>query len=258
MVNVLVDRLLAIIDCGYDLAAMIVTAFGSAWSAIRRGSRAVGGVYLRQVYFTGIQAFRVVFVTALVIGTVVITQIVSLAGAGSEALTGKVLVWVVVRELAPLLTALIVIARSGTAIAAELSQMKIGGEIEYIESLGIPVAEYLVMPRILGVATALLVLTVYFTITAVLGGFLVASLGWHVPWEQYSQGVFAVLTITELAASLAKAVLFGLVVAAVCCRQGLRVGRSVTQIPQSATNAVMQSLFLLFVLDGIAALLFLV
>jgi len=257
MLNALADQLITLIVFLYDLTEMIVVAFANGASTLRRGVRPVFDVYLRQVYFTGLEAFRIILVISLIIGTVVITQIISIAGAGSESLTGKVIVWIVVRELAPLLTAIIVIARSGTAIAAELSQMKIGGEIDYLESLGIPAASYLIMPRIFGLTTAILILTVYFEIAALLGGFLVASLGWHVPWEQYSQGVFSVLTISELAASLVKSSLFGLFVAAICCRQGLSVGRSVTQIPQAATRAVMQSLFFLFVIDGIVSLFFL-
>lgn len=257
MLGRLADRGVALIEYLYDLVEMIISAFPNALSAIRQGVRPVLSVYLRQVYFTGLEACTIILVTALLIGTVVITQVVSIAGAGSEALTGRLMVWIVVRELAPLLTAIIVVARSGTAIAAELAQMKIAGEIEYLESMGVPAATYLVMPRIFGVASAVLVLTVYFEIVAVLGGFLVASFGWHVPWEQYGQGVFSVLTISELAVSLAKGTLFGLLIAAICCRQGLKVGRSVTQIPQAATRAVMQSLFLLFLVDGVVSLFFL-
>ena len=257
MLGTIADKAISLIVYLYDLVEMILAAFPNSLSAVRQGARPVLSVYLRQVYFTGLEAFKIILVTALLIGTVVITQIISIAGAGSETLTGKVIVWIVVRELAPLLTAIIVVARSGTAIAAELAQMKIAGEIDYLESLGIPAATYLIMPRILGVATAVLLLTIYFEIAAVLGGFLVASLGWHVPLEQYAQGVFSVLTISELAVSLAKGMLFGLFIAAICCRQGLKVGRSVTYIPQAATKAVMQSLFLLFIIDGVVSLFFL-
>lgn len=257
MVSVLADKLIAAVVYLYDIGAMIVGAFGNFPAAVRHGSRPVFSVYLRQVYFTGLEASRIILAIALIIGTVVIAQIISIAGAGSESLTGKVIVWIVVRELGPLLTAIIVIARSGTAIAAELSQMKIGGEIEYLELMAIPPANYLIMPRIFGVATAVMVLTVYFEAVALLGGFLVASLGWHVPWEQYSQGIFSVLTMGVLALSLVKSALFGLVIAAICCRQGLNVGRSVTQIPQAATRGVMQSLFFLFAIDGVSSLLFL-
>ena len=114
------------------------------------------------------------------------------------------------------------------------------------------------MPRIMGMTTALVMLTIYFEAAAIIGGFMIASLGWHVPYELYSQGVFSALTMGGVAASLSKSALFGLVIAATCCRTGLIVGRSVTQIPQAATRGVMQSLFLVLVLDGLLSLLYLV
>jgi phospholipid/cholesterol/gamma-HCH transport system permease protein len=252
-----VDKIIESFADLYEIGRLIGNAFRDGVMTLRRGLRPVLSVYLRQVYFTGLEALKIVVVTSLIIGTVVITQIISIAGMGSEYLIGKVMVWVVVKEFGPLLTAIIVIARSGAAIAAELSQMKIGGEIEYLESLGIPAAHYLVMPRIMGVTTAVLILAVYSAIVAVLGGYLVAAAGWRVPFDQYFNGVFAVLTIGTLFAALTKGVLFGLSIAAACCHQGLKVGRSVTQIPQAATKAVMQSLFLVFVLDGIVSVIFL-
>ncbi|MBI1921063.1 MAG: ABC transporter permease [Geobacter sp.] len=257
MFGAIVDRVTVAGIFVADLFDLIVQAGRDTLLTMRQGRGPVLSVYFRQVYFTGMEAVRIILVTSLIIGTVVISQIVSIAGSGSEYLSGRVMVWVVVRELAPLLTAIIVIARSGTAVAAELSQMKIGGEIECIEALGIPTSHYLIMPRIWGMTTAMVFLTVYFAAGAVLGGFIVASAGWHVPLEQYSRGIFAVLSLWEISLSLAKGVVFGMVTAAICCRQGLKAGRSVTQIPQAATKAVMQSLFLVFILDAAMSVIFL-
>jgi phospholipid/cholesterol/gamma-HCH transport system permease protein len=258
MLNTLADKLISGIVNVYDLTEMIFSAFRSVAITLRNGARPVFSVYLRQVYFCGLEAVRIILAMALVIGTVIIAQTASAAGGSSGFLTGKLMTWIVVRELGPLLVAIIVIARSGTAVAAELSQMKIGAELEYLSGLGIPTGDYLVMPRIMGMTTALVMLTVYFEVTAIMGGFLVASLGWHVPYELYSQGVFSVLSVEGVAASLGKSALFGLLVSATCCKQGLSVGRSVTQIPQAATRAVMQSLFLVIVLDGFMSLLYLI
>jgi len=154
-----------------------------------------------------------------------------------------------VRELGPLLTAVIVIARSGTAIATELATMKINGEIDVLESLGIPAMRYLILPRILGVTTAVLVLTLYAETVSVAGGFLTASLAWGVPLEQYNQGIVPFLTVREIGISFFKSLVFGLLVSTVCCRQGLSVGESLTQVPQAGTKGVMQSLLLVFLLD---------
>lgn len=243
-----------VLSLGYSLTTIlkiIVAAFTNIPTPLNPGCRPITQVFLKQIYFTGFESLKIIIIISLAIGTVLITQIISLVGVGNESLIGKVLVWVVIRELGPLLTAIIVIARSGTAIATELGFMKINGEINSIESLGIPAERYLIMPRIFGVTTAVIFLTVYFEIFSILGGFFVASIGWHVSFEKFSQGILSSLTVFELSVSVVKSIFFGLFLSAACCSHGLGVGKSTTQIPQAATKGVMQSLFLVFILDGI-------
>ena len=211
-------------------------------------------VLFKQIYFTGLQAVSIIVAVALILGTVIIAQVVSLGGANGS-LAGKILVWVVLRELAPLLTAMIVVARSGTAIATELGYMRINGEIDALEMIGIPSDRYLILPRICGVAAAVVVLTVYFVLTAFAGGFMVASLGWHIPYDQFSQGVLASLGIKEIVVLFSKSILFGLFVSAACCSYGLSVRKSATEVPQVATRAVITSLFIIFLLDGLVTYL---
>jgi len=237
-----------------DLLEILTRAGRDFFAIPHYGRRPTFRVYLKQVYFTGVEAFRIIAIISLIIGTVIITQIITLAGTGNELLIGKVMIWVVIRELGPLLTAIIVIARSGTAIATELGAMKLNGEIESIESLGIDSNQYLIMPRIFGVATAVVLLTIYFELISVLGGFIIATAGWHIPFDRFSEGVFATLTLKELGISMVKCLSFGLLLSAACCRQGLSVGKSATQIPQAATRGVMQSLFLIFIMDGFITL----
>jgi phospholipid/cholesterol/gamma-HCH transport system permease protein len=233
-----------------DILATIGTAFKNVLPMLRYGNTAIRSVLLKQIYFTGLQASGIIVTIAVILGTVVITQVVSLVGSNG-ALTGKILVWVVFGELAPLLTAIIVIARSGTAIAAELGSMKINGEIDSIEMMGIPADRYLLMPRIFGVTGSLIVLTIYFVMISFITSFIVASVGWHITFEQFTQGISSVLGSKEVFVLFAKSTLFGLCISATCCSYGLRVGRSVTEIPQAATKAVMMSLMAVFVLDGL-------
>lgn len=237
-----------------SLARLIVRAGGDFVASQLHRRRPVSRVFLKQIYFTGFEALKIVAVIALVLGTVIISQIIALAGTGNESLIGKVMIWLVIRELGPLLTAVIVIARSGTAIATELGAMRINGEIDSIESLGIDAGQYLIMPRVFGVTVAVVLLTVYFELISILGGFAIASLGWHIPFERLSEGVFASLTMGELLVSALKSFFFGLFLSAACCHQGLSVGRSATQIPQAGTKGVMQSLFLVFLVDGVVTL----
>lgn len=233
-----------------DIFVMIGTAFKNVLPALRHGKYAIRSVLLRQIYFTGLQASRIIVTIAVILGTVVITQVVSLVGANG-ALTGKILVWVVLRELAPLLTAIIVIARSGTAIAAELGNMKINGEIDSLEMMGIPTGRYLLLPRIIGVTGSLVILTIYFVMTSFIASFIIASLGWHISFEQFSQGVLSALSGKDIVVLFSKSTLFGLCISATCCSNGLSVDRSFTEIPQVATKAVMTSLMVVFILDGL-------
>lgn len=233
-----------------DILLTIVHAFRDYLASFRQGRAVMRMLFLKQVYFTGLEGSGIIVSIAVILGTVIIAQVVSLVG-DNGSLTGKILVWVVLRELAPLLTAVIVIARSGTAIAAELGTMKINGEIEAIEILGIPTQQYLILPRILGVTTSVVILTVYFVLTAFIGSFLIASIGWHLPYDQFIQGILSSLGIKEVVVLFTKSLLFGLFVSSTCCCYGLSVGRSATEIPQAATRAVMTSLFTVFLLDGL-------
>jgi phospholipid/cholesterol/gamma-HCH transport system permease protein len=238
-----------------DFFGLLVTACLNVFAVFRHGWRPTFVVFLRQIYFTGIEALKVIVVLSFIVGSVIITQIINVLGTENGALTGRVLVWTIIRELGPLLTAIIVIARSGTAIATELGAMKINGEIANLETMGIDPRHYLITPRVFGVTVAVVVLTLYFEIISVVGGSLLANIGWHLSFGQFYEGIFTSLTLRDLFFSVIKSVCFGLSMSAACSMQGLAVGRSATEIPQAATRGVMMSLFLVFAADGVLTFL---
>lgn len=212
--------------------------------------RPVRLVFYRQVYFTGVQALFVVAIIGLVLGLAIITQVSSLAGRTTD-LTGRILVWVVVRELGPLFAAIIVIARSGTAVAAELGSMKVNDEVRYLRAMGIPPARYLVMPRIAGLTTSLLALLFFFQGIAVLGGLALATLLFDLPFRAQLDNLAATLRFFDLSISLGKGLVFGLLIAATACHHGLRVRTSITEVPQAATRAVIEAVILVVVVNGL-------
>ena len=132
-------------------------------------------VFLRQVYFTGIEALGIVSLIALLSGALVITQTIALVGANSETVL-RVLVWVVVRELGPLFAAILIVARSTPAIATELALMKTHHELDHLQQMGIAPHDYLIVPRIAGVSLSVMALSFYFQIIAILGGISVSTL----------------------------------------------------------------------------------
>lgn len=234
-----------------DIIGRLALFAKSLVTAPSLGNPAIRAVLLKQIYFTGLEAWKIIILVALILGTVIVSQVVGLVGGGNGSLTGKVLVWVVFRELAPLLTAMIVIARSGTAIATELGSMKISGEIASLEQMGIPPERYLILPRIVGVTTSVSLLTAYFVLTAFIGGFLIVSLGRHIPYDQFLQGIVSSLGIREVIVLAVKALSFGISIPLICCQAGMSVGTSATEVPQAATRAVINSLFTVFLLDGL-------
>lgn len=237
------------------LCSRSVTSLLSVIPPLLRGSFPEWEVLLRQIYFTAFQPLWLVVIVSSAIGAAAITQLIAIAGTGGEFLAGKIMVWVVVRELAPLIVSLVVIARSGSAIAAELSQMKISGELRMLAMQGIEIDRYLVGPRLIAATLSVVSLTLYFCGSAVVVGYLAASLWWHVPLETYRQGIMSVLTIPEIMTLLLKSAILGFGIATICCHQGLSVGSSVTQIPQATTRGVMYSLLWVFTVELTVSLL---
>lgn len=235
----------------YDVWSIIMTSLGGFVTAPGRGGTATRSVFLRQIYLTSFEALPLISWLALILGFIVVTQSLSLLPRfGAEGLLGEVLVWVVVREAGPLFASVIVIARSGTAIASELGSMKISREITAIEVMGIDPMRYLIAPRVLGTAVSVFVLTFYFEAVSLFGAYLLAGFGKSMTFGVYAESVLEAMGWRELIGSVVKSAVFGLIIGAVCSGHGLKVGRSITQIPQQTTMAVMASLGLVFVADA--------
>src|SRR5206468_4487321 len=127
---------------------------------------------LAQLSASGVRLLPMMIFLALALGLVIIGQTVSLlTRVGANSLLGTVMVTTVVRELGPLLTALIVLSRSGTATVVELGTARALGEVEALEVLGIDPIHYFVLPRVLGMAVGMLALTVYLILGALLSGY---------------------------------------------------------------------------------------
>jgi len=226
--------------------------------ALRPGALAVvGGQTSLQVRFTGLDAGWLVAGTALLLGAVTLIQAFSqLSGLGAEHYIGTLMVVIILRELGPLLTAVLVIGRSATAIAAELGTMQLNGEVDALAAHGVDPYQYLLLPRWLGVLVAVFALVVFFDAAALGGGFLVARLKYGVTWGFFMESVRQALSNLDFAAALLKVFFFAGAITFHACHFGLRVRRSQTEIPQAVTRTVVSALVAVFVLDGLIAALF--
>ena len=211
-------------------------------------------VLYKQLYFTGIQSLIPVSVIGAMVGVLIISQTTNMVGM-EPVLIGKVLVYAVVRELGPLLAAFLVIARSSTAIAAELGSMKAHKEIDSLRLMGIGYVPYIVVPRVFGLAISVIVLTFYFQAMAIGGGLLISSAIVDVSFFSQIKAIFSVLDVLDIMISFLKSFVFGFIIAASACFNGLRVKASIIEVPQVTAAAVMQSLSLVIVADVVITLM---
>ncbi len=216
----------------------------------------VRNVLLKQLYFTGIQSAGPISAMGFLVGLIMVMHVSSLVGR-NELLTLHVLIWTVVRELGPLLTAIVIVGRSSSAIASELAAMQVNGEIKSLRRMGISPVNYLVMPRMLAMTITSLVLTFYFQVVAIGTGMVVTAWNIDVSLRGEVGHFFEMLSYLDIFAALLKSICFGVLVSVVSCYYGLTVNRAMTGIPIAASRAVMRSLLGVFACDGlITALVF--
>lgn len=211
-------------------------------------------VLLKQLYFTGIESMSTIAVVGFVVGLIVITQINNLVGR-NEVLTIQIMIWTIVRELGPLLTAIVIIGRSSSAFASELSSMQVNAEIKSLRYMAISPVSYLVLPRVLAMTVASIALTFYFQLAAISTGWLVSALRMDISLLSLIGNSFEIVNFTDISASLIKSTVFGILVSVVSCYHGLRRKSAMTEVPQAVSQAVIRSLMAVFVGDGIITVL---
>jgi phospholipid/cholesterol/gamma-HCH transport system permease protein len=222
-----------------------------------QGLRTVFSVVSTQIYFTGWQAMPLITILALASGGLVILQSASnLNFLGGGGMIGNLLVVIVVRELAPLLTALVVIARSGTAVASEVGNMRANREIEALESMGINPLSYIVFPRILGGIVSVLCLSIYFVLIALVGGFVITKLVHDMSFGFYFDSLSRALSVEDVWLFLLKNSFSGMIIFVIACYQGLSVRQSPTEVPIVTTQAVVKSIIYVISFNMTATTLF--
>jgi len=214
-------------------------------------------VLVLQILFTGVEAMSIVALIALAFGAVIIVEGGTvLPRFGQTSLLYSILIVVITRELGPILTAFIIIARSAPAIATELGNMVVSHEIEAYMSVGINPIAYLVVPRVLGVTLSVMVLTIYFNFFGLVGSFLVAQLIHPIPFVEYFSALLRTLQLRDIVSTVLKSVVFGVIISVVATYQGFKVSASVTEIPRSAIKAVGQGFVLCFLADALITLIY--
>jgi len=230
------------------LGALARFGFGALRSlgTLPAAGRAVAlRVTLNQIRFTATDAI------GLVLSFLVISQAVrELGQLGATDFIGTLIVVAIVRELGPLITALTVAGRSGTAIAAELATNRVLGEVRALEAMGIDPRQYLVLPRFFGSLVSVFVLLVVFDIVAVSAGFAAARFNGMVA-GRYVEIVLQALALKDVWLTVAKAVTFGVIVGIVPAYYGLAVRGAPTEIPIATSRATVTSIVGIFLCSAL-------
>lgn len=196
-----------------------------------------------QVRFTAWDAIPLTVLTALLLGGITILQVFGqLSALGVERMLSGLMAQLFIRELGPLLVGVIVLGRSATAIAAEMASIKLNGEVDALFTLGVNPVQFILVPRVLGGAISLFTLIVLFDVSALLGGFLLAWLVRPLSLTFFLQALNEAIGWRELTITVLKALAFGISIPLLCTTIGLRVQRSITEIPQAVTRAAVASL----------------
>ncbi|MFZ5425992.1 MAG: ABC transporter permease [Thermodesulfobacteriota bacterium] len=206
----------------------------------------------------GADAFPIIVLIGFLMGLIMAFQsAMPLKQFGAEIFVANLLGLSLLRELGPLVTAIILAGRSGSAFAAEIGTMTVNEEINALITMGLDPVRFLVVSRVLAAMAMTPLLTIFFNAAGLVGGALVMlSLGY--PLVAYVQQVVSFVHLGDLFGGLFKACVFSLLVCAIGCQRGLRTRGGASSVGQSTTSAVVSGIILIAVADGVFAVVFFV
>jgi len=238
---------------GYSLRLLGHTVLQSP-ALIRRSSRTA---FFRQMFICGVQTIPVTMVVTIFTGMILaLNGGLSLERIGQESLLGGVVAVSMAREMGPFMTALILAASVGSAMAAEVGTMKVSEEIDALEVMSIDPARFLVLPRLLAMAIMTPALTIYIVFVGTLGGAVMSYAQYQVPLGLFKSVALEFLELKDVYTGILKAYIFGIVIATVGCSQGLRARGGAIGVGQATRQTVVVSYLLIIVLGYYVTFLF--
>ncbi|MBC2695128.1 MAG: ABC transporter permease [Desulfobacteraceae bacterium] len=217
------------------------------------GRSLVRRITLEQVYFTCVRILPIIIPIALVFGSMLIIQFTKVSGKYE---LGKTMVMLIVRELGPVITALLVILRSATAVAIEIGYMNIFHEIDAIEMAGIDPMRIVCLPRLIGITSAILCLFIVFDLVAIIGGYLIVWVFTYISMGDFMAQIGKAITATDIAVGIIKAIFFGIAITVTCLNHGFSVKKLITDIPVVTSKATVECFFYCLVINVIISILF--
>jgi len=160
-----------------------------------------------------------------------------------------------VREMAPMMTGILIAGRTGAAFAAQIGTMEVNEEIDALRTMGISPVDFLVMPRVLALGLMMPLLYLYANLLGIAGGALVGSGMFDIPLAQYLSQTWSWVGISDFVVGLVKSFIFGMVIASAGCLRGMQSGRSASAVGEATTSSVVTGIVAIIVIDSLAAVI---
>jgi phospholipid/cholesterol/gamma-HCH transport system permease protein len=210
------------------------------------------GIIIEQLHFIGVQSVPVVILTGAFTGMVFALQsYIGFSKFGAESMTGTVVALAMARELGPVLSSIMVTARVGSAMAAELGTMRVTEQIDALYALAVEPLQYLVAPRILATAIAMPLLNLIAVFFGVLGGYLVSVNLLDINATLFMRGILTYVEMSDIMNGTFKAWVFGVILSLVGCYKGFYARGGALGVGRATTESVVLSCILILLFDYI-------
>ena len=210
-----------------------------------------------QAMAVGVGAIPIVSLITFFVGLIMALQSAyELRKLGAIQFVADAVAISIIRELGPLITAIIVIGRSGSAFAAEIGTMKVTEEVDALETMAVRPVDFLVAPKFLAMLVMVPCLTIWADFMGVMGGCLFGVTGANFTIMSYLRATRDALVVSDILTGLVKSALFAVVITAVGCQEGFSTGAGAEEVGQSTTTAVVRSIFLVIAVDLVFTALF--
>ena len=258
-INVIAEIGRAAAITGRDIRAQ-VAFIGETTTALWYAAKNPARVRWKDVWYTceqvGVNALPIVALISFLLGIILAFQAaVPMRQFGAELFVADLVGLSILRELGPLMTAILLAGRSGAAFAAEIGTMKVNEELNALTTMGLDPVRFLVVTRILAALLMMPLLVLFADLIGILGGAL-TMITFNIPIVSFLHEVDSLVDVKDLLAGLAKAPVFAVLIAGVGCLRGLQTQTGASAVGISATRAVVSAIILLVVVDGIYAFVY--
>jgi phospholipid/cholesterol/gamma-HCH transport system permease protein len=241
-----------------DLGSVISFAGELTWDivlALRHPLSIRWGEVLLYMKRVGVDGLPILSLISFLLGLIMaFMSSLQLKQLGANVYVASLVCIAMVRELGPIMTAIVVAGRSGSAFAAEIGTMKVNEEVDALITMSFNPIKFLAIPKVFAAMFVVPLLTLFADIFAIMGGMVVGVLGLNLTLHTYVQQTFRALDLFNMIAGIIKSVVFGIVIAGIGCQRGFQVRGGAEEVGVATTSAVVSALFLIIVIDSVFAI----